>query len=456
MKRTWALSFTIAAAVLGGFGIKIWRIRAQAAQEAQAQAQADRLASELAHPRDEADRAEAPARAVHRIENPGPHSVTYWAAPDTLLTELKQLRIRSDRHRETDLSAVVDRLRGLAAAGETAVPEIRSYLVQFEDVEYPLEQEAKRVAVESSGATNETHPPGRWEPGPGVRERRLVRDRLQFEFPTPPSLRLGLLQVLTEIGTPNAELVIAEVLRGTARGVEVAYITRKLQVRAPNRYREAALTAAKELLAKPPVLSGNSRFDRLQNSYLYSVLDFYHDPSFAGQAPRLLVTAAGRLDRDALDYLTKTLGRDQALPWVYQAFTNSSLTDLGDRSRLLQSALPAAGSDPYANAMVRSVLGDERVSAEIRGFVLQSFSWVESSNARRQEAVGEPMGTKSDSGQSRWAIQAKLQFLDQLRSEYSDPILTKNIERAAQELNRQLLENSASKRGKIRRDPHLH
>ena len=68
----------------------------------------------------------------------------------------------------------------------------------------------------------------------------------------PPSLRLGLIDVLDQIGGDQAQGILAEQLDTTGRAIEVAYIARVLQDEAPDKYRDNALKAAKELLASPP------------------------------------------------------------------------------------------------------------------------------------------------------------------------------------------------------------
>ena len=65
-----------------------------------------------------------------------------------------------------------------------------------------------------------------------------------------------------QVGGAEAEKLLAEVLGTTGRGVEVAWLARTLQGLAPNKYRDVASTAARELLARPPGTKPASPLDR--------------------------------------------------------------------------------------------------------------------------------------------------------------------------------------------------
>ena len=65
----------------------------------------------------------------------------------------------------------------------------------------------------------------------------------------PPSLRFGLFDVVRQIGGADAEAILAESLAGSGRGLEVAYLTHVLEEMAPGKYKDAALAAARNLLA---------------------------------------------------------------------------------------------------------------------------------------------------------------------------------------------------------------
>src|SRR5437868_2819863 len=83
-------------------------------------------------------------------------------------------------------------------------------------------------------------------------------------------------------------------------------------IMAAGKYRDAAISAAKQLLMKPPSVDSPDRLDQLAKSYLYGVLEFYKDTSFAVNAQQMLIGADGRLDQDAMDYLSTVL-KEQAV-----------------------------------------------------------------------------------------------------------------------------------------------
>lgn len=458
MKR-WPLSFYVALMALAAAAFFAWEAQRARSEHQRAARQALELAAEqeAERARLEAALAAAQARRVSflsaKSETPAA-AVTETTDPERLVAELTRLRLRRGPQRVSDLHEVVYRLRGLAHAQDRAVPAIAAYLAKFEDVEYPLagEKDAPPEAAEAADTrvdastapdaglspsgtnspsgrqlrTNRTDKTGPRAP-PANAGASGRRERLQFEFLTPPSLRLGLIDVLAEIATPAAAGALAETLQRTGRGMEVAYLARKLQAIAPDHYRDVALASARELLLHPVALNGTGVFDRQQRPYLYSVFDFYQDTSLPALATQLLVDGAGKLDRQAFSYLNKAIGRDEALPWIYQAFNQLAISNTTDRSRLLQTALPAAGRDPYATAMVRDALRDGLASAEARGSVIQSLAQLPSTGGRGGRGTVDVA-----------AVQARLSFVEQLRSEFPDPTLAKSFDRATRQLNGQL------------------
>src|SRR4051812_7604147 len=110
------------------------------------------------------------------------------------------------------------------------------------------------------------------------------RDTLPGDFVAPPSLRLGIFDVARRIGGHEAEELLGVALSVTERGLELAFLTRLLHEAAPGRYREVAVTAARQLLASPASPPGGSPLDANHRAHLYTVLAFYGDGSFASQA----------------------------------------------------------------------------------------------------------------------------------------------------------------------------
>jgi len=128
------------------------------------------------------------------------------------------------------------------------------------------------------------------------------------------------------------------VLGTTGRGVEVAWLARTLQEIAPNKYRDVALAAARELLARPLTTNPASPLDRNERDHLFSVLTLYGDTSYVGAAQAQLLRADGEMDRSALRYLQQSLGQ-QAVPIAAQWYNDPRITDPAKKEPLARLAL---------------------------------------------------------------------------------------------------------------------
>ena len=128
---------------------------------------------------------------------------------------------------------IVHELEDLAELKDEAIPGIREFLGRNSDLDYSVERDRS-----NDGDRRGWTPP--WQ-----------RSNPPTEFTLPPSLRIGLFDVLKDIGSPEAEKLMGEVLGNSGRAVEVAYLTRALEEIAPGKYREVALTAAKDMLRNP-------------------------------------------------------------------------------------------------------------------------------------------------------------------------------------------------------------
>jgi len=226
----------------------------------------------------------------------------------------------------------------LVDAGPTALPAIREFLARNLDLDY------------QPGAIK------------GPRDGSV-----QTDFLVPPSLRLGLFDALRQMGGSQAEAALADVLKSTARGVEVAYLARVLQEMAPNKYRDTAVATVKELLANPVIEA--AALDKNDRSYLFGVLQFFNDASYAGIAQGQLLAANGQVDRAALTYLHKSLG-EQAVPIVANAFQDPRLTDAASKEPLARVALAFVGTNPQAEQMFGKAVRDPALAGDpIRNLV---------------------------------------------------------------------------------------
>jgi hypothetical protein len=142
---------------------------------------------------------------------------------------------------------------------------------------------------------------------------------------------------------------------------------------APGKYRDAAIAAAKELLTNPPETDGNSRLDENSKAYLFGVLAMFGDTSFAATAQSMLVGADGRIDRSTLNYLSSTL-KEQAVPALYAAYQNSSVSNFQDKATLARDILNYAGNNPTANQLLTDIVKNDDLDARMRSFTIAQMA----------------------------------------------------------------------------------
>jgi hypothetical protein len=116
----------------------------------------------------------------------------------------------------------------------------------------------------------------------------------------------------------------------------------------------------------PPSIDSPNRLDDLSRAYLFGVLEFFHDTSFAANAQQMLVGTDGRLDMDAMGYLTEVL-KDQSVSALYSAYENQNLTNQFDKMSLGREVLNYVGQNSQANALFTETLNntdlDDRMKA---------------------------------------------------------------------------------------------
>ncbi|MBI3874928.1 MAG: hypothetical protein HY300_02990 [Verrucomicrobia bacterium] len=261
---------------------------------------------------------ESPAPAA-----PAPAIVTVTAKPDPreIIERLKHFKFLAATGQGPNpgqthtVKRLVHEFESLVDTGESALPAIRAFL-----------------------------------------DRKGPRDgNVQTDFLVPPTLRLGLFDALRQIGGAQAEGILADALKTTARGLEVAYLARVLQEMAPNKYRDAAIAAVKELLANP--VAEAAALDKNDRNYLYGVLAFFNDASYATVAQGQLLAGDGRVDKAALKYLQQTLG-DQSVSIVAQAYQDPRVTAATNREPLARVALAFVGANAQAEQMFGQAVRD--------------------------------------------------------------------------------------------------
>lgn len=365
-----------------------------------------------------------------------PSSAPAEESPEDILNDLLAVKLGSGEARNVSLRYVVFKLEDLAQRGKAAVPAIRSFIGRNMDVEYSAQENQNGNGADANAAnggndqTNSNNGGGnnrRFNRGGfgggfagggnfrGGRRGFRNLENLRTDWVAPPSLRLGLVGVLQEIGGPESEQALAEMLSTTARGVEVAYLARVLEEIAPGKYSAAACAAAKELLLNPPAIDDPDQLDDMSKSYLYGVLEMFHDASFAPNAEQMLVGADGRLDQDAMDYLNDVL-KDQSVSALYSAYQNQNLTNQFDKMSLGREILNYVGENPQANTLFTDTLGNTNLPPQAKMFTVA------------QLAGGGFGPFAAESPTDPQVVSARVQLLNQVQSQYaSDQQLSQAI-----------------------------
>ena len=200
------------------------------------------------------------------LNNSDAQDISGRLSAHNILDELMEIKLNS-ANRGRIQRRINFLFESLSEQGEVAVPHIREFLNRMEDVDFAVPKSPK----------DESNELEHWR-------TRMVHGPLDFE--QPPSLRIGLIDILTEVGGAKAEEALAEVLSTTARGFEIAYTARKLQKWiGKDAYRDEALGAAHELLAEPIDVANGNKFDAASRQYLFMVLEMYNDKNFHTDRP---------------------------------------------------------------------------------------------------------------------------------------------------------------------------
>lgn len=334
----------------------------------------------------------APAPApVEKVIMAAAPSAPAEESPQDIIDDLLNVKLGTGGARNTALRMVVFKLETLSQRGHPAVPAIRAFLGRNVDVDYnQQESNTNTNQADANGGNNQTNNSnggnnrrnrfgnngggfaggfGGGFGGRGGARRARNLETLQADWVVPPSLRLGLVGTLREIGGEESEQALVDMLSSTGRGVEVAYLTVILEEIAPGKYRDAAVAAAKELLMNPPAVDSPDSLDQLSKSYLYGVLEFYKDTSFAVNAQQMLVGADGRLDQDALDYLSTVL-KDQSVSALYAAYENPALTNQFDKMRVGREVMNYVGQNSQANQLFTETLNNADLPAQAKAFTI--------------------------------------------------------------------------------------
>lgn len=322
----------------------------------------------------------------------------------------------------------------MVGLGASALSTIQAYLLRFEDADYTPDARRPVTLPESvPGENNGLR--RRWWQQLAFGERQLGESRLSkasLDFGVPPTLRLGLFDVLHAIGGETAENILLEQLQRTGRALEVAYLAHTLRDMSGERHRTEILQTAHELLLAPPQPQTGAVVDNRAKDYLYAVLEMFDDPTFTGGAIQLLVGTDGQMDHHALDYLGRTLG-ENIVPVLAFAWSNPALTNVWDRGALAGIALPHLSTNQQAGRLVRASILETSFPRELRTKMLR--------------ALEEPPPPSPGSTQEA-IITARVQLVSGLFGELQDLELIQEADSLRQRLLRQLSDGSLAPEGK--------
>lgn len=309
-------------------------------------------------------------------------------SPAEILERLKTMKVVADQPRTSRL--LVHQFENLIETGPAALPVIREFLARNEDVDYE---------------TNSLN-------------RNARGGKMPTEFNVPPSLRLGLFEVLKNIGGADAEKILADTLAATGRGVELAYLARVLEGMSPGKYRAIALQAAHELLAH----SLADAADKTDRNFLLTTLSLLGDDSFAAQAQAQLIKPDGTVDSAALKYLQQT-GGEKSIALAMQAYADPRVTDPKARERLAQVALDAPGINPLVDEFIRTVLKDASLPPLNRNNLAQDYADHGYTNFHDPTA------------DDLLKLKSRLVQLERFLAETTDPLVIAGIMEAIKDIN---------------------
>ena len=317
-----------------------------------------------------------------------------------ILDELIEIKLGSKNRRSVQrrLSYLFE---SLVLQGDAAVPLIREFLNKMEDVDF---------AVQREGESDEES------------KRRYSRFRATLNFSQPPTLRIGLIDMLAEISSDDAEATVAELFATTGRGFEIAYAAKTIQGwLGKDAYRTEALAAAHELLLDPVEAVGGNHFDRVSKNYLFMVLDMYDDQTFIQSAQGMFINDDGRIDRTILDYY-EDVGKVRALDAMVQAFRSGRVHE-DDMDNLAEAASRYAGINPQADQLFRDIMTGDQYNMETKLDAIRSFT--------------QSDGDASTPGVPPHVLQARLNLVNTLQYDESD-LMGKGMQLLALQLEAQI------------------
>ena len=306
----------------------------------------------------------------------------YRSAPE-IIEELMELKMTA-ANRRVNQRRLGFLFESLAEQGDTAVPHIRDFLRKMEDVDFIIDQRSEKDIDKEKE---------HWR-------SRMVNVPLEFEYP--PSLRIGLIEILAEIGGPDAQDAIAEVLTSSGRGFEVAYSANKLRsMLGKDAYRDEALNVAHDLLTDPIEIVGGNKFDAASKQYLFMVLKMYGDKTFVQTAQGQLINEEGRIDRSVLSYF-ENIGGGRAIDAVVQAMQSGQLRE-SDMRVMARVAVQGVGqNNVQADSLFQDIMTSDQYSLDVKMETIRSMD--------NSEDL-----TNMDKSEQAAVLQSRLDLMDRIQ-----------------------------------------
>jgi hypothetical protein len=281
------------------------------------------------------------ARMVAPVATEEPSVTIVRRTPQDWLNELVTIQVTPGPGQARAQYRILTLLDQLAQSGTSALPAIQQFLVGNRDVAYS---------------------------GTG---RNAPRNAM-----LPPSLRMGLFDVVRQIGGAEAEQILADSLKTTGQVGELVYLSEILREQLPSgKYRDATLNAVRALLA------GGKIADASERDRLYALLIQHDDSSYIPTAQANLVQPDGKLDASVLRYLQSALG-EKSIALAAQTFQDKRVVDADSREALGRLALNYVGANDQALELYHQAALDPQLKPDQRRNLVEDLNQDGLSNRR--------------------------------------------------------------------------
>ena len=304
-------------------------------------------------------------------------TVTVEVNPAEVLQQLLKVDPNS-KNRLTELRHAVHHFETLTDLGPKALPAILDFIASGEDLSFGRTYTQNRNYTTNWQRGN-TQPftiringqnQNAQKNSEAQKTQTVTRTYTQYSgsmgspgtgYLVPPTLRMGLFQVVAQTGGTVAEKLLADSLAMATVGGEAAFLDYLLADIAPEQYPDLALKVAHDLLLNP---TEESARDQQHETQLYAILARHRDTTFSKHAQELLVTDNGRLNQQALNYLNTVL-KEKSVPLLAHAMNDERLNK-SYRASLIGYVMRYTGQHPQADQMFRDIMSQPMTETDAR------------------------------------------------------------------------------------------